>query len=368
PQAERDLRAAEKALREALNRGAAPEEIARLTQQLQKALDGFLAEMEKKAANGARPGEAESGDGRSVSAKDLKSMLEQMAQAAKDGDKDAAMDMLERMQEMLENLRQAQKSGEGGKAAGNRRTMRDIDRMMREQQKLRDDTYAHERAAPTEPEAEPPQAQRQEHHQERGQEPPKDKRSRADKGRQGGGGGATGSGDLQVGNNAGESEQSQSDAANQDPLDLRQRRLREKLDSLQRRSRNPEASAPKGLAEAEEAMTQAEQSLRQGDDSAALEEQGRALDGLRKGASELAKQTQQGEGGAADDEGQTGKGRGMRGQNGEGPFGQANRANNVDATATQKARKVLEELRRRLSDPGRAREELDYLERLIKPD
>src|SRR5208337_5640614 len=39
PQAERDLRAAQKALREALSRGASPEEIERLTQQLQKALD-----------------------------------------------------------------------------------------------------------------------------------------------------------------------------------------------------------------------------------------------------------------------------------------------------------------------------------------
>jgi uncharacterized protein (TIGR02302 family) len=368
PQAERDLRAAEKALREALNRGAPREEIARLTQQLQKALDGFLAEMEKKPANEARPGEAESGDGRSVSAKDLKSMLEQMAEAAKDGDKDAAMDMLDRMQDMLENLRQAQKTGEGGKAAGNRRTMRDIDRMMREQQKLRDDTYAHERGEPAEPEAEQPQAQAQ----ERRQKPHKDNRSRADKGRQGGSGGGTGgamgSGNGQGGSEARESEQGQSDAANQDPLDLRQGRLREKLDTLQRRSQGTGAPAPKALSEAEEAMRQAEQSLRQGDDSAALEAQGRALDGLRKGASELAKQAQQGEGGAGDDEGQAGKGRGLRGQNGEGPFGQANRANNVDATTAQKARKVLEELRRRLSDPSRAREELDYLERLIKPN
>ncbi|MGO9429176.1 TIGR02302 family protein [Rhodoblastus sp.] len=368
PQAERDLRAAEKALREALNRRAPPEEIARLTQQLQKALDGFLAEMEKKAANRARPGEADSGDGRSVSAKDLKSMLEQMAQAAKDGDKDAAMDMLDRMQDMLENLRQAQKSGEGGKAADKRRKMRDIDRMMREQQKLRDDTYAHERAEPTEPEEESSQAQPQQRRQGRGQELSKDKRRRADKGSQGRSGDAAGSGDQQAESDAGESEQGQSDAANRDPLDLRQGRLREKLNSLQRRSESSDASAPEGLTEAEEAMRQAEQSLRQGDDSAALEAQGRALDGLRKGASELAKQAQQGEGGEGEEEGQTGKGRGMRGRNGEGPFGQANRANNIDATTAQKARKVLEELRRRLSDPSRAREELDYLERLIKPD
>ncbi len=115
-------------------------------------------------------------------------------------------------------------------------------------------------------------------------------------------------------------------------------------------------------------MREAEQSLGKGDDPAALDAQARALKGLRKGVDELAKQAQQGEGAPGGDEGQTGKGRGMRGETGEAPFGRATRRSNVDATAAQRARKVLEELRRRLSDPNRAREELDYLERLIKPD
>jgi uncharacterized protein (TIGR02302 family) len=343
PRAEHDLRAAEKALREALSRNAPPEEIARLTRQLQKALDSFLAEMEKKAASQARSGEAETGDGRSVSAKDFQSMLQQLTDAAKNGDKDAAMELLDRMQDMLENLKQAEKSGDGGKGSRNRRTMRDIDKMMREQQKLRDDTYAHERA---EPETESPQQGAKERPTQNGSKSGKGKHGSADA--------------------AGETDQGQ--AADQAPLDLRQGRLREKLDSVQKHDKNPGVAGPKGLAEAEEAMGQAEHSLRQGDDSAAVEAQGRALEGLRKGASELAKQMQQGDGAPGEEEGQEGKEPGPRGQNGEGPFGHANRQNNVDATTAQKARKVLEELRRRLSDPSRAREELDYLERLIKPD
>ena len=64
PQAERDLRAAQKALREALSHGASPEEIERLTQQLQKAMDAFLAELEKNSNQKARSGESETGEAR----------------------------------------------------------------------------------------------------------------------------------------------------------------------------------------------------------------------------------------------------------------------------------------------------------------
>jgi uncharacterized protein (TIGR02302 family) len=347
PQAERDLRAAQKALRDALNRDAPPEEIAQLTQQLQKAMDAFLAEMAKKSSPRARSSETETGDGQSVTAKDFKAMLDRLAEAAKDGDKEAAMELLDRMQDMLENLRQAERSDDGGKGANNRKTMRDLDKMMREQQKLRDDTYADERAEPSEPGLQPPAA--------------------SGKGRKGKGkgkpGGVSGADEGQDGEQA----SGETDRESADPLDQRQGRLREKLESLQKRAKNGGAPTPDSLGEAEEAMRQAEQSLRQGDDSAALEAQGRAMEGLRKGLGEMAKQAQQGNGGPGEEEGQAGQ-NGLRGQNGEGPFGHANRQNNVDATGARKARKVLEELRRRLSDPSRAREELDYLERLIKPD
>lgn len=351
PQAERNLRAAEKALREALSQGAPPEEIARLTQQLQKAMDAFLAEMEKKAARKDQSAESEVPEQQSVTPKDFKSMLDRLAEAAKVGDKQAALDMLDRMQDMLENLRAAERGG--GQAARDRKAMRDIDKLMREQQKLRDDTFARERAQPVAPEAEPPQARSQ----ESGPNPDRDKQ------RPGGGPSLPG----QAPSN-GESGRSPGATPNQGDLDQRQGQLREKLDSLRRKAQSPGAPAPKGLAEAEQAMREAQKSLGEGDDPAALDAQARALEGLRKGAGELAKQAQQGEGAPGGDEGQTGKGPGMRGESGEARFGRATGRSKVDATSAQRARKVLEELRRRLSDPSRAREELDYLERLIKPE
>jgi hypothetical protein len=38
----------------------------------------------------------------------------------------------------------------------------------------------------------------------------------------------------------------------------------------------------------------------------------------------------------------------------------------ADESATQRARRILEELRKRLGDPLRPAEELDYLERLLR--
>jgi len=353
PQAERDLRAAQKALREALSRGASPEEIERLTQQLQKALDAFLAELEKNSAQKARSGESKTGDGRTVTPKDLKSMLDQLSEAAKNGDKEAAMELLERMQDMLENLRSAEKSGESGQAARNRKAMRDIDKLMRDQQKLRDDTFTHQRSEQSESDTPPPQGgKKQQGAGQQGAPPARPKPQ---------GGQAGAEQDDPSGN--------QSDASQPRQLDRRQKQLRDQLESLQKRAGPPGGEAPKGLGEADDAMKQAEQALRKGDDDGAMEAQGRALEGLRKGAGEMSAQARQGSPGDNEGEGQPDeKDGGMRGQNGEGPFGQASRRNNVDATAAQKARKVLEELRRRLSDPNRERDELDYLERLIKPD
>lgn len=43
------------------------------------------------------------------------------------------------------------------------------------------------------------------------------------------------------------------------------------------------------------------------------------------------------------------------------------RLNMEGLPAAERAQRVLEELRRRLADPWRSQEELDYLERLLKP-
>jgi hypothetical protein len=326
-----------------------------LTEQLQKALDQYFKALQEKAAKNSKLSESETGNGQSVTPKDFKSMLDQLAEAAKQGDKDAAMELLDRMRDMLENLRTAEQSERASRAAKNRKTMRDIDNLMREQQKLRDDTYSHERGDPKgfEPESNENEAQsgQNESEQNRAASAPKPGKRKSQGQR-------------------GESSQAPDEQAAQNELSQRQGQLGEKLGSLRRRAESDAGQQAEGLADAADAMKQAQQALKNGDNESALGAQGRALEGLRKGAAEMAQQ-QGDENGPSDDEEQAGEknGQDLHGQNGEGRFGRANRQkNSIDATAAQKARKVLEELRRRLADPSRAREELDYLERLIRPD
>jgi hypothetical protein len=105
-----------------------------------------------------------------------------------------------------------------------------------------------------------------------------------------------------------------------------------------------------------------------------VDAQGRALESLRKGGQAMAQQMQPGpgeEGGPGDPNGPMRQGRAGN----PDPLGREShdkRDNSralydpLGTPAAQRAQKVLEELRRRLSDPARPRDELDYLERLLK--
>jgi F0F1-type ATP synthase membrane subunit b/b' len=139
-----------------------------------------------------------------------------------------------------------------------------------------------------------------------------------------------------------------------------------------------------GLDEAEDAMKEAENELGKGEQGRgkAIEQEGKAIDGLRKGAQSLAQQMQQqgqepGEGEQAGGPGnpRDGQPREHRPNANSDPLGREThdrRDNNrqlydpLGAPAAQRAQKVLEELRKRLGEQFRPREELDYLERLLK--
>ena len=105
---------------------------------------------------------------------------------------------------------------------------------------------------------------------------------------------------------------------------------------------------------------------------AAVDAQGRALQALREGAQGMQQQM--------NGQGRSGKGRyqarrarpGER--QGDDPLGRQREGNmgrdegplREMGSVAERARKVMEELRRRLADPNRPAEERDYLERLMK--
>jgi hypothetical protein len=150
-------------------------------------------------------------------------------------------------------------------------------------------------------------------------------------------------------------------------LGERQGQLRDQLGRLQRGLQQFGQQPPDNLADAGEAMDNARRALEQGDLETATREQGRALEQLRQGAQQMAEQmlrrmpSRYGQGPANDVQ--------------RDPLGRPQRSQGPDLGTTvkvpdeidiQRAREILEELRRRLGEQTRPLLELDYIERLLR--
>jgi uncharacterized protein (TIGR02302 family) len=367
-EAERDLRAAEQQLRDALQRNAPEDEIRKLGDNLRAAMDKFMQELAAQQNDQDHRDDSAALDGRghSISPKDLQKMLDQMQDMLRSGDSANAQKMLDRLQNILENLRVARPRKADPRAREMRRGLDELGQMSQDQQDLRDETY------------QSGQAERHRQHEERGGlqgQPTLGELFGQDGGenearRDGQGSGQSPGPKSGISPRAGQ----QSDAG----LAKRQKMLRDRLENLQKRLDQAEAGA-NGLDDARNAMRDAENALGQGPGGTdgAVDAQGRAVEALREGAQKLAESMQgEGEGSGAGEEAGDGEG----GQGGPGQYGDAEGTDPLgrqmeilrgfDPSArfpgAERARRVLEELRRRLGEPARPREELDYLERLLR--
>jgi uncharacterized protein (TIGR02302 family) len=366
--AEKDLRAAEQALREALKRGASDEEIKKLMQQLREAANRFMSEMARNAPPDSSP------EDQNMQAQDLDKMMNQMEEAARNGSREDAQAMLDQMQQMFENMRSAQDEQESPGEREMRKQIGELEKLLRDQQALRDDTFRSD------------QKDRARKRARRDQSSPEQQDS-------------PGQPDQEGANapDQSDNDSDQDDKQNQDQADKgqpqlgdRQQELRDRLAELQRKLKSLGMKGEKGFDDAQGDMKEAEGDLKdgqgqsgksgQGGKGAAVDAQGRALEALRDGAQGLQKQMDgQGQGKG---KGRGGKGTyvGRRGRPGEmpgdDPLGRGEQGEkgkedgplNQTAGAAERARRVMEELRRRLSDPNRAVDERDYLERLMKRD
>jgi uncharacterized protein (TIGR02302 family) len=329
-QAERDLRAAEQRLREALDRGASDQEIRELMKELRAAAEKFTSELAQRL-NDDR-------DSENMTTQDLESLLDRMEDTARTGDKAQAQAMLDQLQNLFENMKSAKNSASPAEREM-RRELSELDKLMRDQQALRDDTFRRDQ-------------------RER-------KRRAAPDDQQSDGGQPQENPDASQGDPEGDST----------PLDERQKALRDRLSELQERMKAQGLKGEKGFDDAKGAMGQAEGDLKPGGKGKgdAVGEQGRALEALREGAQGLQKQMQgegeQGEGVEATTKPGGQKGRDPLGRDSKGFKGGATDGRLSDAVgAAERAYRVLEELRRRLADPNRPGQERDYLERLLKRD
>src|SRR5262249_30163978 len=103
--AERELRAAQDALRQALESGAPDEEIRRLTDKVREVLDKFMRplaeQLRREGANDERPLDR---DTRIIRPQDLKNMIDRIENLARNGSRDAARRLLDEMQALLDGL------------------------------------------------------------------------------------------------------------------------------------------------------------------------------------------------------------------------------------------------------------------------
>ena len=336
-QSEMALRQAQDALRQALERGASDEELKKLMDQLRAAMDKYLQalaeEMRKNPQQLARPLDRNT---RMLSQRDLKSMLDRLENLARSGNKEGARQLLEELQSMLENLQMARPGAQGDESDDDMMSALDeLGDMIRKQQQLRDKTF------------------------KQGQD------MRRDRQRQQQGQGKQQLGDLR-----------------QDQQGLRDR-LNKLLEQLRQRGLgNPgqdQQGGGKGemdqLGSAGEAMGEAEGELGQGDADSAVDSQGRALEAMRKGAQGLAQSMQQNGVGMGQGPGQPGRNGRQRAQQDTDPLGRPLRGREYGDDTTvkvpgeidaQRARRILEELRRRFGESRRPQLELDYIERLLK--
>ncbi|MDP3407874.1 TIGR02302 family protein [Bosea sp. (in: a-proteobacteria)] len=382
--AEKAMRAAQENLQQALERGASEDEIKKLTEDLRRAMDQFmrqLAEQMQRQQQNADPNQMSQlpENFRTVTPRDLQNMLNRIEELSKRGDMAEAQRLMEELNQMLNNLQMARPGQQDPRQREMNQALSDLDRMTREQQGLRDETFQQEQQRqnraqrgqrPGQQQARPgQQGQRQQGQQgQRGQQPGQQPGEQGEDGEEG------------EGQQGAQGQQGQGGQS----LAQRQQQLRDRLQDLQRRMRGMGAPQQGELGEAEGAMGEAGEQLGQGQGEGALDAQGRALDALRKGAQNLAQQMQgqpgeggePGEGAFGEPDGQP-SGRPSAQQRGrEDPLGRPQRQRDwadgrvrvpgADESATQRARRILEELRRRLGDPSRPMEELDYLERLLR--
>lgn len=372
-EAEREMRAAEQKLREALQRNASPEEIRKLTENLRAAMDKFvqqLAQQNREQGNDRTPDRGQS-QSKSVTPKQLQSMLDRLQDLAKSGNMADAQKALDQLQNILENLKTAKQRSTDPKSRETARALNDLDRMSKEQQELRDETY---QQGQNNQGNQPPRngQRRQQQQQQSGRNSPQN---------QGGQGqqDSEDDEDAQMNPQGQDGKPGQQGQQSSKDLQKRQQALRQSLDQLQKRLKQM-GQGEQGLDDAQGAMEDAEKALGQGENGQddAVDAQGRALDQLRKGSQKLAEKLkqQQGESGEGG-EGEEGSSQQSEGSGDTDPLGRprANANHNpgsntpfdpLGTPAVQRAQRVLEELRRRLSDPSRPHEEMDYLERLLR--
>ena len=334
--AERALQAAQNALREAIAREAPAHELKQLSDAVRQAMNQLLLALADKMQkqDSVQDQQIDQDSTKHISPQDLSALMDKLDQAMQRGDQAEALRLLEQLRQITKNL-QAARSDQPNDQSGQQRAMDALQGMTRDQQNLRDKTY------------------REGLERQQDRQRPK-------------------------------AEQKTDPNGPLSDLERSQKFLRDKLDSL-RKGMQEKGTDQQGFNEADTAMREAEDALGQGRESDALEAQNRAIQSLRQGADQLATQMRQqnddtettdnpNEANRQNAQGQNSKDNGARDPLGrplpsQGSNDRSRMYEDGRQTAPEeRARALLEELRRRLGEMTRPQAEIDYLKRLLQSE
>ena len=314
------LRDAQQALQEALEGDASDEEIAQLMEDLRAAMDAYMEAMGQdlmERLESGELGELQFGDPQQmIDRSQLDEMLNQIEELGQSGAREEASELLSQLQQMMENLQLGMQMAQPGQQSQGLEMLEDLQALTQAQQQLLDQTF---QQATRTPRGEP--------------------------------------GDQQFSREAGQVQEA----------------LRRQLGDTMRRLGEMMGDIPGELGRAELSMRDAERALGQGAPRRATDPQMEALDQLQQGMQGFAEQlmeqmAQQGQGV------QPGQVLPQRGQ-GEDPLGRrvdgdgGISTDGMDlppASAVDRARGILDELRRRAGERQRPQDELDYIDRLLR--
>ena len=339
----RKLRDIERKLQEALAGDASDEEIERLMQEMQQAIDEYLRamaeQMMKQAQRGDQMQRQQIDPNQMMRREDLMKMLDQMRDMAKTGARDAARQMLSQLQQMMENLRMGmQQQQMSPQQQALQEMMRQLKDLSQQQRDLMDRTF-------------------QQHQRQRGQQPGRN-------------------GQQQPGQSPGQGQGQMTAEQLAAELADMQERLRKQLGEFMRKVGEGLGQIPEGFGDAEQSMRDATEALGENAPGQAVGPQGDALGQMQQGAeslNEALREMANGQGqenpnaqAGDEDDFETEDGDPLnRRRTGYG-FNDNNDVEIPTESDIQRARRIFDELRERSGDRSRPSLELDYIERLLK--
>lgn len=327
--AQQKLAEAKAALQKAIEAGASQEELDDRLDDYQAAFEAVLREKAEQALAAGLPSPDPNAQGANINQQDIAQMIEELREIAKNGSPEEAREALEALSELLANLQFNASNSAGGIGTGQnaqngesreKQQLREFSDLLGEQRSLNEQTFQRDKSG--QPGTDLAQAQRRLGDRLR--------QTLRDAERDAGG-------------------QARAEAAPDDS------------DPDPQNTGRPSAQAQQALRQAEQAMRLAEEALKSNDLDAALQAQSDALQALRRGSEDLARNESQR---------RRGQGQGQRDPLGRRAGGQGDDSdgNKIPGEAEKRrAQEIQDEIRRRAGEATRPAEERDYLKRLLQP-